>query len=193
MNILKFCDNSKTIQIIIDKLIVGLIIILVTFGINRTIEKIKIQNSIAQVSISKFIDTCNTTWNMINIAEKDSSDLASSAFIFRLKEKNSDKSTFLYESEFSEQFKSIEKEKEEIKNYINENEFILGSDLSLYFYKYLSFLEMYTDSSIDFNLCDSEKRTESYDKAKKTASEEMRKLRFDLLASQKFAIEKFLK
>lgn len=193
MNILKFCDNYKTIQIIIDKLIVGLIIILVTFGINRTIEKIKIQNSIAQVSISKFIDTCNTTWNMINIAEKDSSDLASSAFIFRLKEKNSDKSTFLYESEFSEQFKSIEKEREEIKNYINENEFILGSDLSLHFYKYLSFLEMYTDSAIDFNLCDSEKRTESYDKAKKTASEEMRKLRFDLLASQKFAVEKFLK
>lgn len=192
MNILKFCDNSKTIQIIIDKLIVGLIIILVSFNINKTIEKIKTRNSIAQVSISKFIDTCNTTWNMINIAEKDSFDLVYKALIFKL-EKNNDKSTFLYESEFSEQFNSIKNEINDIKNYIKENEFILGADLILHFYKYLWFLEMYTDSAMDLNLCNSEKHSKFYNDAKNSASEEMEKLRFDLLSAQKFAIEKFLK
>ena len=58
-NLLKVIDDSKTLQILLEKFLIALLIMLATYCINRNLEAFKTRNTIAEVSISKFINSTN--------------------------------------------------------------------------------------------------------------------------------------
>ena len=100
-NLLKVIDDSKTLQILLEKFLIALLIMLATYCINRNLEAFKTRNTIAEVSISKFINSTNDIWKKIDEFEDLTSELCSDAFIYILKEKKNDKYSFQYKSEYA--------------------------------------------------------------------------------------------
>lgn len=80
-NLLKVIDDSKTLQILFEKFLIALLIMLATYCINRNLEAFKTRNTIAEVSISKFINSTNDIWKKIDEFEDLTSELCSDAFI----------------------------------------------------------------------------------------------------------------
>lgn len=186
-------DKSKTLQIILDKVIIGFFILLATFFINRNLETVKTKNSIAEISVARFIDVTIEIWKKIDEVERLSSELRSTAFIYTLENKTSDKYSFQHHSNYSEQYKLYELKMDESKFLISQNEYILGQDVSRQFYIYLDYLKKQTDTKLDYYLSGNSTDKEWYLKAEDEFSKEKNKYKFNLLDEQKFAIKRFLK
>ena len=118
-NLLKVIDDSKTLQILLEKFLIALLIMLATYCINRNLEAFKTRNTIAEVSISKFINSTNDIWKKIDEFEDLTSELCSDAFIYILKEKKNDKYSFQYKSEYAVKFKQYTTLKKEVFDLIN--------------------------------------------------------------------------
>lgn len=192
-NLLKVIDESKTLQIILDKCIIGIFILLAAFLINKNLENAKTKNKIAELSVSRFINATNDIWKKIDEVEMLSSKICSDAFVYNLKEKSFDKYSFQYQSSFSEQYKLYELKMNESKLFISQNEYILGHDVSHQFYIYLEYLRMQTDTKIDYYLSGTNNDKERNLKAEEEFSKEKNKYKFNLLDAQEFAIKRFLK
>ena len=82
--ILKLFDKSKTLQIILDKCIIGSFILLATFLINKNLENAKTKNKIAEHSVSRFINATNDIWKKIDEVEMLSSEICRDAFVYTL-------------------------------------------------------------------------------------------------------------
>ena len=149
-NLLKVIDDSKTWQILLEKFLIALLIMLATYCINRNLEAFKTRNTIAEVSISKFINSTNDIWKKIDEFEDLTSELCSDAFIYILKEKKNDKYSFQYKSEYAVKFKQYTTLKKEVFDLISKNEYIIGAEVAHQFYIYLEFLEMQMDSKLDY-------------------------------------------
>ena len=191
--ILKLFDESKTLQIILDKCIIGIFILLAAFLININLENAKTKNKIAELSVSRFINATNDIWKKIDEVEMLSSEICSDAFVYTLKEKSFDKYSFQYQSSFSEQYKLYELKMNESKLFISQNEYILGPDVSRQFYIYLEYLRMQTDTKIDYYLSGTNTDKEWNLKAEEEFAKEKNKYKFNLLDAQEFAIKRFLK
>lgn len=191
--ILKLFDESKTLQIILDKCIIGIFILLAAFLININLENAKTKNKIAELSVSRFINATNDIWKKIDEVEMLSSEICSDAFVYTLKKKSFDKYSFQYQSSFSEQYKLYELKMNESKLFISQNEYILGHDVSHQFYIYLEYLRMQTDTKIDYYLSGTNNDKERNLKAEEEFSKEKNKYKFNLLDAQEFAIKRFLK
>lgn len=191
--ILKLFDESKTLQIILDKCIIGIFILSAAFLININLENAKTKNKIAELSVSRFINTTNDIWKKIDEVEMLSSKICSDAFVYALEEKSFDKYSFQYQSSFSEQYKLYELKMNESKLFISQNEYILGHDVSHQFYIYLEYLRMQTDTKIDYYLSGTNNDKERNLKAEEEFSKEKNKYKFNLLDAQEFAIKRFLK
>ena len=120
-NLLKVIDDSKTLQILLEKFLIALLIMLATYCINRNLEAFKTRNTIAEVSISKFINSTNDIWKKIDEFEDLTSELCSDAFIYILKEKKNDKYSFQYKSEYAVKFKQYTTLKKEVFDLISKN------------------------------------------------------------------------
>ena len=191
--LLKIIDNSKTLQILLEKFLIGLLIMLAAYCIDRKLETFKTRNAIAEVSISRFINSTNDIWKKIDEVEMLSSEICSDAFVYTLEEKSFDKYSFQYQSSFSEQYKLYELKMNESKLFISQNEYILGHDVSHQFYIYLEYLRMQTDTKIDYYLSGTNNDKERNLKAEEEFSKEKNKYKFNLLDAQEFAIKRFLK
>ena len=191
--LLKIIDNSKTLQIFLEKFLIGLLIMLAAYCIDRKLETFKTRNAIAEVSISRFINSTNDIWKKIDEVEMLSSEICSDAFVYTLEEKSFDKYSFQYQSSFSEQYKLYELKMNESKLFISQNEYILGHDVSHQFYIYLEYLRMQTDTKIDYYLSGTNNDKERNLKAEEEFSKEKNKYKFNLLDAQEFAIKRFLK
>ena len=191
--LLKIIDNSKTLQILLEKFLIGLLIMLAAYCIDRKLETFKTRNAIAEVSISRFINATNDIWKKIDEVEMLSSEICSDAFVYTLEEKSFDKYSFQYQSSFSEQYKLYELKMNESKLFISQNEYILGHDVSHQFYIYLEYLRMQTDTKIDYYLSGTNNDKERNLKAEEEFSKEKNKYKFNLLDAQEFAIKRFLK
>lgn len=191
--LLKIIDNSKTLQILLEKFLIGLFIMLAAYCIDRKLETFKTRNAIAEVSISRFINSTNDIWKKIDEVEMLSSEICSDAFVYTLEEKSFDKYSFQYQSSFSEQYKLYELKMNESKLFISQNEYILGHDVSHQFYIYLEYLRMQTDTKIDYYLSGTNNDKERNLKAEEEFSKEKNKYKFNLLDAQEFAIKRFLK
>lgn len=191
--LLKIIDNSKTLQILLEKFLIGLLIMLAAYCIDRKLETFKTRNAIAEVSISRFINSTNDIWKKIDEVEMLSSEICSDAFVYTLEEKSFDKYSFQYQSSFSEQYKLYELKMNESKLFISQNEYILGHDVSHQFYIYLEYLRMQTDTKIDYYLSGMNNDKERNLKAEEEFSKEKNKYKFNLLDAQEFAIKRFLK
>ena len=123
-NLLKKFDESKTLQIILDKCFIGIFVFLATFLINKNLETIKSKNVIAELSVSRFINATNDIWKKIDEVEMLSSEICRDAFVYTLEEKSFDKYSFQYQSSFSEQYKLYELKMNESKLFISQNEYI---------------------------------------------------------------------
>lgn len=192
-NLLKVIDDSKTLQILLEKFLIGLLIMLAAYCIDRKLETFKTRNAIAEVSISRFINSTNDIWKKIDEVEMLSSEICSDAFVYTLEEKSFDKYSFQYQSSFSEQYKLYELKMNESKLFISQNEYILGHDVSHQFYIYLEYLRMQTDTKIDYYLSGTNNDKERNLKAEEEFSKEKNKYKFNLLDAQEFAIKRFLK
>ena len=192
-NLLKIIDDSKTLQIILDKCIIGIFILLAAFLININLENAKTKNKIAELSVSSFINATNDIWKKIDEVEMLSSEICSDAFVYTLEKKSFDKYSFQYQSSFSEQYKLYELKMNESKLFISQNEYILGYDVSHQFYIYLEYLRMQTDTKIDYYLSCTNNDKERNLKAEEEFSKEKNKYKFSLLDAQEFAIKRFLK
>lgn len=192
-NLLKVIDDSKTLQIILDKCIIGIFILLAAFLININLENAKTKNKIAELSVSRFINATNAIWKKIDEVEMLSSEICSDAFVYTLKKKSFDKYSFQYQSSFSEQYKLYELKMNESKLFISQNEYILGHDVSHQFYIYLEYLRMQTDTKIDYYLSGTNNDKERNLKAEEEFSKEKNKYKFNLLDAQEFAKKRFLK
>lgn len=192
-NLLKVIDDSKTLQIILDKCIIGIFILLAAFLININLENAKTKNKIAELSVSRFINATNAIWKKIDEVEMLSSEICSDALVYTLEEKSFDKYSFQYQSSFSEQYKLYELKMNESKLFISQNEYILGHDVSHQFYIYLEYLRMQTDTKIDYYLSGTNNDKERNLKAEEEFSKEKNKYKFNLLDAQEFAIKRFLK
>lgn len=191
--LLKIIDNSKTLQIFLEKFLIGLLIMLAAYCIDRKLETFKTRNAIAEVSISRFINSTNDIWKKIDEVEMLSSEICSDAFVYTLEEKSFDKYSFQYQSSFSEQYKLYELKMNESKLFISQNEYILGHDVSHQFYIYLEYLRMQTDTKIDYYLSGTNNDKERNLKVEEEFSKEKNKYKFNLLDAQEFAIKRFLK
>ena len=180
-------------QIILDKCIIGIFILLAAFLININLENAKTKNKIAELSVSRFINATNAIWKKIDEVEMLSSEICSDALVYTLEEKSFDKYSFQYQSSFSEQYKLYELKMNESKLFISQNEYILGHDVSHQFYIYLEYLRMQTDTKIDYYLSGTNNDKERNLKAEEEFSKEKNKYKFNLLDAQEFAIKRFLK
>ena len=191
--ILKLFDESKTLQILLEKFLIALLIMLATYCINRNLEAFKTRNTIAEVSISKFINSTNDIWKKIDEFEDLTSELCSDAFIYILKEKKNDKYSFQYESEYAVKFKQYTTLKKELFNLISKNEFIIGAEVAHQFYIYLEFLEMQMDLKLDYCFIENCSNREKSLSDENAFRNEKNKYRFDVYAAQEYAIKRFLK
>lgn len=191
--LLKIIDNSKTLQILLEKFLIGLLIMLAAYCIDRKLETFKTRNAIAEVSISRFINSTNDIWKKIDEFEDLTSELCSDAFIYILKEKKNDKYSFQYESEYAVKFKQYTTLKKELFNLISKNEFIIGAEVAHQFYIYLEFLEMQMDLKLDYCFIENCSNREKSLSDENAFRNEKNKYRFDVYAAQEYAIKRFLK
>lgn len=190
--IIRFIDNSETMRIILDRFLIGLLILFATSVINKNLETIRTKNSISENLINKFIDTTNEVWMEIDKIETLGQELTRNAFTFRFEEEKFDKNLFLYQSNYSEKYKQYESKINKTKLLISQNDYILGGDVSNQFYLYLEYLKLQYDSKIDYYLSDSISENFYAVDNEKVFATEKRKYKFNLLDAQKYAIEKFL-
>ena len=88
--IIRFIDNSETMRIILDRFLIGLLILFATSVINKNLETIRTKNSISENLINKFIDTTNEVWMEIDKIETLGQELTRNAFTFRFEEEKFD-------------------------------------------------------------------------------------------------------
>ena len=179
--------KHKLIEIGIDKLLVGVLILLAGLLVNSSLERYKLVDAQRVADTSGLVQACSEIWEKVYEYEASLDDLDRERWML----------DFFNDKEIVERKKKVEKltllseQKEEgIKTLVSKSRFVLGENLTQHFWKYMGYLKMKSDSK---NKTYSDRREESLKQSLelvKVLDKEIQAMRFNARDAREYAISK---
>jgi len=183
--------SLKILEIAIDKVVFGIVVGLVFFFLNSTLETRKMENGVTSKYAQEYLDECNNVWAKITDLEISSEEIVSD-FRMSIIGKGEVHDVFA-DTAIASKMHTIISSRDEVTKYIREKEPILGSDLVPYFLKYVGLQAQLVDAQMD-----DEKTIHNGTKVwnaefVKETRDGLRKMRFGIEDAKGIALQKFIR
>lgn len=182
--------KNKLIEIVVDKGLVGLLILLVGFQINGSLERYKLVEAQRVGDTSEVVKSCADIWVRVyeyedNLGEIDR--LKSQRWIVQ----------FFGQKDQRELAKNItekeskgEQEFQEINRLITERRFVIGDELARHFALYIGLLKMRADARVDSREAANEEFKKDAKEMVKSLDKQLATMRFTAMMAREHAVSK---
>ena len=182
--------KNKLIEIIVEKGLIGLLILLAGFLVNSSLERYKLVEAQRVGDTSELVKACADIWGKVYEYETNLGDIEqmkSERWIARFFDKKDD--PHLQKSIKAKELVG-EQKVQEINKLVNEKRFVIGDDLARHYWRYIGFLNIRAKAKDD-----ARERTDG--DPKKNAQEivedldkQLSTMRFTAMAAREHAVSK---
>jgi hypothetical protein len=182
--------KNKLVEIVVEKGLIGLLILFAGFQINSSLERYKLVETQRVSDTSELVKACTDIWAKVyeyeaNLGEIDR--MKSERWIVRIFDK---KDQHHLEKSIEGKESAGEQKIQEVSKLVTERRFVIGDDLARHYWQYMGFLKMRAKAQDD-------SREETFDGSKKNAREvvaeldkQLAAMRFTAMAAREHAVSK---
>lgn len=182
--------KNKLIEIIVDKGLIGLLILLAGFLINSSLERYKLIEAQRVGDTSELVKACADIWVKVyeyeaNLGEIE--QMKSERWIVRLFDMKAE--PHLEKSINAKEL--VGKQKiQEVNKLVNEKRFVIGDDLARHYWQYIGFLDMRAKAKDDARERSDGETKKNAQEVVKELDKQLASMRFTAMAAREHAISR---
>lgn len=182
--------KNKLIEIVVEKGLIGLLILLAGFLVNSSLERYKLIEAQRVGDTSELVKACADIWAKVyeyetNLIEID--QMKSERWIVRIID---NKNQQHLEKTIQEKESVAEKKIEDIAQLVSERRFVIGDDLARHYWQYIGFLKMRAKAQDDSREGASDEFKNNAQEVVAELDKQLASMRFTAMAAREHAVSK---
>lgn len=181
--------RNKLIEIIVDKFLIGMLILLAGFLANSSLERYKLIETQRVGDTTEFVKSCHEVWANIFEYESIIDDIDAVRMDLWLHKMLGTKNIESKNRALSEKIAISERKISEIRKITDEKKFVLGNEFVIYFWRYMGYVKMRADAKIKLR-DEEEKMAEDTRKLIENLNKQIASMRFTADSAREYALSR---